>query len=514
MARFSTEIVAVSLILMSTRLLSPSVEAAESPSLLVPESQPAESGSIGNEFEQLLESVSEDEDLPIQIERVDAHTEGVTIAVHKSFLSKWINRSTAECGGVRDRILEAEVFGNQCTTTEAHLEMVESQRPARFFVTLSGQTNNQTTSYVRRTRISSRGQYHFHSRKAVVFDGMKLASVAPVTTYQIFQQNYSASTPFDGIPLLGNLASDTALRMANQRQAYVRQNAANRLNQRVISEFDERVNSRVVALNQSLESKFGSLLSRLKFDPRDIATRSTNEHLLVHIGPGADQLATRQFDAKSLPTEGVIVRVQQSFMNDVIERSPLAGLMIPDTILESVQIENGSPQMIIQNPRFGSLVMADRSPLRVGLKNGLVILQANLGFRPVWGPEFPEHRVIVNIEPELLGRQIGVGVMIDELKSIASHETSVFELRRDSFNRMLAQTPRFPSRFSIQSDNVSAPSHLEVTEIEIADGWMQLSINTPDEEYSPPATTESPENVQTTSTQASESLELAASGGE
>lgn len=424
--------------------------------------------------------------LPLQNVEVDTQpSPGMSIIVHKSFLSKWVKRQTFTCGPVRDQVANAQVVGGQCTNSIADIELIESPHSVKFMIVLTGNTRNQTVSYARQAAISSQGYYGFKSWKHVEFDGTQLKTWTPQTVMSINQQHTGASTRFDRMPIFGAMARRTALRTAEKHESEARQNAVNRMNQQVISSFDQRVENQLAQINNKLESDIAAALGQLKVDQESIAARSLKNHIVISVGGSSADLANTQFNESSLPTEGIALNVHQSYLNRLIASLPLAGLEVPDTVFDQLKELQQTEFVSVGGPKFGSLVFAEESPLSVSLKDGMIVVQATVGFRPVFGPDFPLHRVVLNLKPQLEGQNLSFAIAIDQLQAIDSDETTVFELRLDSFNRMLATSspfPPMPLRIPLNNPNPNAPEALAVTKLQINQGWMQLAMDATDEE--------------------------------
>ena len=415
---------------------------------------------------------------------IDAETgPGMSVVIHESFLSKWIKRTTSKCGPVRAEVAKAQVYGGQCTNSVSDVELIESPDSVRFVIVLSGSTRNQTVSYARQAAISSRGLYGFKSWKHVEFDGQQMKSWTPQTVMNIHHENVAASTRFDRMPIFGAMASRSALRAADRHEAEAHQSAMNRMNRQVISEFDERVESQLAQINDKLESDIATLLNQLHVDQESISARSLKNHIVINVGGDAGALAQTKFDESTLPSAGISFRVHQSYLNQLIASLPLAGLEIPDTVFDQLKEVQRTEPVSFGGPKFGSLILADQMPLSISLQNGLIVVQATVGFRPVFGPDLPLHRVVLHLRPQLAGQHLSFAIAIDQLKAIDSEETTVFELRLDSFNRMLATNspfPPLPVRIPLRDDNPNSPEALAVTSLQINQGWMQLALDATD----------------------------------
>ena len=438
---------------------------------------------------------------------------GMSMIIHRSFLSQWLKRTNSECGAIRNRMFDADVYGGQCTSSVSDVQLIESPNSARFWIVLNGTTRNQTTSYTKQATIQSRGTYGFTSWKQVQFDGQSFKSWRPRTSFRINHQNVGATTRFDGLPIFGQIANRTALRAANDRTPQVRQNAANQIQRRVIAQFDQRVETRLADVNEILDSKIAVMLDQLQVDRSSVASRSLKDHIIVTVGGAAGELAKAKFDTKSLPSEGIALRVHQSYLNKVIASLPLSGLEIPDTAFEKLQQVQPTGFVSFGGPKFGSLIMGQDSPLSISLHDGTIAVQANVGFRPVFGPELPMHRVVLHVQPKLNGQHLSLEMTIDQLEAIETEETTIFELRLDSFNKMLAAKspiPPLPLMIPIKKEGEETSDALAVTEFDVENGWMQLALDiAPQQELE--VVDASEENSRTISTPG---IEVAATGGE
>lgn len=308
----------------------------------------------------------------------------LSLVLKESFFKSIPTPPRVEEGPVRDFILGADVVGVQRTVSELAVDFLPCTNAALFNFQLIGTTNNETTSITRQAAIRNRGRYDFILNKKVQFDGQVVTTWVPSALLRVQQQNLGAATPLAPLPILGRIAEQTAMNVANQRLPEVEQIAAYKVAQQVAPEFNESLDAEISKVNREQLPSLREWLKKLELSDLVIKTRTTDLELFVDASTRLGESAKTPARLGDPRSSGAI-SVDEGFLNNLIQRLPLAGLRIPDTqienFLETRQFEFGQSE----NPKLFSIVLDEQRPLWLFLRNGQLEVEARLSIQPILG---------------------------------------------------------------------------------------------------------------------------------
>lgn len=325
----------------------------------------------------------------------------LSLYLRDSLLNEFVVSESIDEGPVRDFVLGADVVGTQKTISRSSLELIPSQQSAMFVVRLHGTTTNQSTNYTPQAAVRSCGNYSFQLTKQVAFDGKKMSTWSPAAFLIVEQKNIGVSTRLTPLPLLGPLAEQTALNVANQRLPIAQQIAAQRVTQKVAPKFNDAVDAQIVAINRFLSETLEQQLKEYRLDFLQVSASTTDQHLKISLQAGpAIPAQTQDFHQLNPASSGAII-VDEDFLNSQVDRLPLAGLRITDTQLEKLVAGDMQAFTAASNPQLFTLVFEEQQPLRLVMRNGAIEIEARIRIQPVLGQGLPAHRFVIRLEGEL-----------------------------------------------------------------------------------------------------------------
>jgi len=426
--------------------------------------------------------------------------------------SQFISTETVEEGPFQEIIMGAKVQGTQRTNARTSIDFVPNSSNMLMKVVLNGFTVNQTLSQVRQASIQSAGSVEFQVTKQIEFDGSILRTWTPAAYMTIRQQNLGASTPVSPIPLLGPLASSIVMSAAEQQKPMTEAIAAQRITQAVAPEFNNRLDTELIKLNQKLNGQVKDWLDQSQLMPTHISTRSTDNagmwgvafepatasgtatiqsistggrrnravpsRLLLPVsnGTSSDSAPSSPFEMESQDIDNRLVGlIHQSLIADLAERYELSGKEVPPSLLNRF-LSGGAAEP--EGPSLGNLVLDREQPITATITRGEFLLTIRAGFKPVIGPEIPAQEVVFSFRPMLTQTDV---VLKPELVSISQINpgTGGFlaaageGIVRQAIQQKL-QDYTFPRNISVPRESGKDPLPLRLQSLTLADGWMSI----------------------------------------
>lgn len=506
------------------RLMSPGIPVGGSPAGAVPIRRPLLPGSM----------------TPIPNAEVSTHQRLVQLAaghpvcvvVGEGLASEFVKTVTKDEGPFQDFVMGAQIRGTQKTRARTGLDFTPHADTARMLFVLKGVTENDTIAQLPRAAVHSAGSFEFEMTKQIEFNGRHLRTWSPSAYMTIRQQNLGAATSVSNIPLLGPLANNIVLNVADQRKPVSEGIAAQRVTQQVAPQFNSNLDEVLAKLNAQLQGNWTQKLSGLGVLPSRISTSTTQDALLcgldfqAPLAEAADAsgrqplatgkktptvLVTRQLIPGSKPQYGAdpvleapapysldalslrdraCVLIHASLLEDLVERFHLGGREITDTQL--MRLLGTAPADVKGDaPQLYTLILAKENPLFLIIDDGELFIEARVAIRPVIGPELPVQVIQIAMRPELTADQIRLKPVVhsvqplqtDDKGQAASPMTAMIKqmldqrLKEFSFQRSFA--------VSRQGDRGSFP--IRIQSLTLVEGWLTATIDSP--ETSNPAST-------------------------
>lgn len=454
-----------------------------------------------------------------------AREHGFVVVLGESFANHWVFTERCDEGPYHDVVMEAVVDGNQSTKSRTTLDITPWPSSARMLLRLDGVTNNRSVAKTPQAALETVGTYQFHLTKQVEFDGRVVRTWSPSAFLQIDQRHLGAATPMSMVPLLGPLANNVALSVAQQRKPMAEQIAAVRVTGCVAPEFNDRVDKELAGLNQRLESDVRGKLDAIQLSPRRVAARSTDDAILfgasyrdavstlpvVQLGERssltgemarvrlAQSLPTLppllappgggQFDplpVSPAPTWGELplgqlgmVALHESIVGDFARLSPLAGLRISDAQLNSLL----APAEVLPNSSdegLADLIFSTQSPAAGTFQDGEMLFTLRIVFQPRIGPALPEQELTIAIRPVLEPTLVRFQSELRSLRAVNGWGDETMRMVAEPILRAAIaqrlQERTVPREFDIPRENGHPPIPARIHSLTVRDGWLSIAV--------------------------------------
>lgn len=414
-------------------------------------------------------------------------------SLSEGFLQRITTMTRAEAGPVRDFILGADVYGNQTTSSISSVSVVPSNSGAHLQVQLHGDVASSTEAYASRAVIYSNGSQHFDGFKDVYFDGHLFSTAPAMLNVTAYNQPVGASTQADRIPILAGIARRIALRTANRNRPETEAIAAQRVDSRVLPQFNAEVDSRFAQLNVDLQNKVAGPLKSEQLFPDYLATRSTDSDLILNTRLMSAGKLGGGVPSPVMPgPEDAVLSVHQSMLNNALDLLPIAGKTMTEPELEQlIQQKVGIffPKLNLQKERTTTaatepdetdrIMFAETDPLRIRFEDGNLLLTIRAGFERTEdrGGNIPPQVITIPLVFTLAGNEIVATRGDISIAPVSPAENVATQLVlsgviKSRMAKSFPETARSASTFDI--DRGTRTLHLRLTELTISGGWLSV----------------------------------------
>ena len=415
------------------------------------------------------------------------------VEISEDLLNRLVTHRHTALRPVQDVILEAQVFGQEQTSTEVRIDLVPSRDGAAAEFRLNGRTASDTMGYTPQAAVHTLGDNSFSAAKRVVFDGTMFRTQRPRVHVVPCSQTVCAATPADGTPL-GPLFAGFAFQVAQARRPEADLVVANKISRRVGTEFNNDVDRQLATLNQGWLRQVRPWLAQTGWLPTATRASSTGDrlHYAVRFQNGlslppvpAPSSAARE------PARLNRIALHESVLNFALAALNLGGLQFtPDQLDqflrpaheflsglsdESLPILAVPP--VAPSPAAAAVQLDRQQPVRVALRDGEVHVMFRASFALPLGGATPLQtiRIRLRIEREEYAFLLApVEVTVQPSDESAGAADMVSALIQSQFESRVP-TIRIPRRIVVPSAS-SGSVLLSIRDPVLADGWLVLEI--------------------------------------
>ncbi|WP_437187729.1 hypothetical protein SH668x_001136 [Planctomicrobium sp. SH668] len=467
--------------------------------------------------------------VPVQVNRPTLSTQQalidlasrheVCMVVGEDFASRYIGSRTVEEGPFQDFVMGAQLSGVQKTNAQTTVDFLADQNAARMLVVLKGQTENDTVAQVRQSAVRSAGVFFFEMTKQVEFNGGTFTTWSPSASISINQRNLGAATPVSNIPLLGPLANNIALNVAEQQKPMSENFAAHRVTQQIAPTFNSRLDESLKGLNESLHGSFRDYLTRSNLLPSKVSPMTTGDAVLVGVeflpsttasganltGSGPTPRATTKLgtsrligfaahsntsDQPVIPAgqyslDGTSLRnraclmINASLVKNLSERFNLNGRVIPDSQISPLLSGNLNIDSDAK-PNLYTVILDQDEPLTAVFDQGEIVLSIKAVIRPVIGSDLP---------PQII--KIGIVPLVDNGKlHFDSQSRGIFPVNDNEEGRLGEASAAiveqmiesrlndysFNAQYDLNRSQDQSCFTVRITGITLVDNWMTVAV--------------------------------------
>jgi hypothetical protein len=254
------------------------------------------------------------------------------VVVSQDMINRLLSDQQNTTGPVTDFILGANVSGNEWTTTDVSVELRPGTNAANMDLVLNGVTQSSTVGVTDQASIYTSGYHRWGATKPIRFDGTTIVTTPAHMTYvQPSNSTTGASTRLSGFPILGGIADSTAVQQAEMRRGESEAIAAQRLESRVLPDFDARVDQMIQGVDQRLRNDLQKRLKQAGVLPTAIRARTNDSYLRLSAQiSGPNQLAGDVGNTAGESGAGLVLSLHESLLNSALSHMNFAGRTMGD----------------------------------------------------------------------------------------------------------------------------------------------------------------------------------------
>lgn len=422
--------------------------------------------------------------------RTHYYNYNVRIYVAEPLLNRIVGRTRTEQGNISDQVLGASVYGNQTTTTTVGVDLKPSNSYAKFNITLNGVTQTNTVGVTDQANVYTSGYHTIWATKEVRFDGDKFYTNKPARVSVNANNNtFDAETNISWIPLLGLLADDYAVKVANSKRGESEAIARQKIADEVSDKLDKEVDKQFAKVNKSYKDNFLKTLEEDGLKPGTQSVRSTDDLLLISsrvMNPG--ELGGDQTNISESLGWGLTVRVHESAINNAFDRLNVAGRTLTEDELNKeitktfdklVKDKNKKEEKPKKKKSTDKFVFAKQDPIRFRIRGGSLAIILRTGLKSAGREDIPTQVITIPVTLSASGKKIlvkrgTVGVAPAEKPDNAAKQIARAGIMRNKIEEAIGDR-EFDGILTFGGkDTGSKEFKLTVSRITTINGWLSL----------------------------------------
>lgn len=418
----------------------------------------------------------------------------VRVVASEEFLNRLLSEARTERGPVVDYVLGANVSGNQTTATKVTIDLLPSNKTARFDLTLNGQIQSSTVGVTSEATVYTQGNHTFVAKKEVNFDGVKFAT-GPATI-NVFPHNTTTGISTNVGGLFSGIAQNVASREVEARRGAAESIAADRVRTNVLPKFNAEVDKNFSEAGPKLEKDvFAGLKSTGLYPDAFIYTTSSSTLRLYSRLMNKNELGADLPSTTAVGDRGATVQLHETAVNNAIDRMELAGQTLTEPELRA-KMEAFFSKALNKTVKLeappkppadaadaedddkgpSAIIFAKTDPMRVQFEDGELILVIRAGFKQEGKDDIPMREIVAPITFEVKGNKIfatrgnvRVAAADGEGGGIAINGVVRKKIQSALPDREVDSKVELKGPKNTVTTNVSA--------IRILDGWAHISVN-------------------------------------
>ena len=413
------------------------------------------------------------------------------VVASEKLLNKVAGYAHKDTGPVDDFVLGAKVDGTQWTTGRVGVDLKPNNDQITFFMTFTGNTQTSTQGVTDEATIFTSGYHTFAARKGVHFDGDRFTTSPATIAVNANNTTTGARTVVSGVPILGGIADDYAVGEARNRKARSEAIAADKLERRLLPEFNKGVDDEFGGLSKELEGKVIPKLHDTNLFPSARSFRSEEDSMWVSTRlMSTDELAgdTPTFTATS--DAGVVIHLHESLLNNSLDRLDLGGQSLTEdelgakladsfeTLLgDKIDLGGNGEEKTDSDPT--KFVFTKEDPIRVNIENGELVLILRMGLQPEEGDAIPTQIISVPLTFNVVDDGIEISAGTIGVAPAEAPENRFAQIARAGVVKAKIEKA-LPNRkvdraFKLDRGN-GGPVTLAITQIKRNAGWLSVVI--------------------------------------
>ena len=410
---------------------------------------------------------------------IDQHyrNANIRISVDEAMLNRLVPAVRDMQQPVRDHILGARVQGHNRSQTRILVRLLPDRSRLRFMFEARGVMAARTTATKGPVTLLNRSNSQFNVRKVVVMDqkgprfGRSQASASGNSNL------LGMRTDFDNVPIIGSVVRRMAKKQADEQAGVARRILVNRVEQQARQQVDQQIEAELAMARQRLEEKLLVPLRGLDLNPRAMDMQTFQGRMILRGRLAAEhQLAGYTARPQAHLGSLLTMQIHESALNNFFQQLNLDGREMNlrdlyDEVSTKLQLE--APSEPVDIPDNVTIRFDHQAAVRVVIDKGVVQLKLRIRhLQPDGERGWKNFEVTAKYRPYRDERG-GVEFYFSREPGIAISKRNL--ALRAIFTKVLSQNRKiYLVNPELASDRRFA--NLNVTQMEINDGWIGLSV--------------------------------------
>lgn len=418
------------------------------------------------------------------------------VVATESFLNKVAGYKHTDSGVVDDVVLGAKVDGHQTTTGTIGIDLKPNNSVIEFDMTFNGVTQTNTQGVTDQATIFTSGYHTFGAQKKIHFDGDRFKSFPATMWVNANNTTTGARTGVSGLPIFGGIADSYAVSVARDKRGQSEAIAAQKLQNRLIPEFNQEVDAEFSKSSKQLEEVVIPKLKETGLFPSARTYRSTSDALWIgtrlmdddNLGGDAPSFSTRVDGSAA-------IHLHETLLNNSLDKLPIAGGSFTEKELgEQIEIAlktllgddfklpggdaegTGDAEPAKEdNTRF---IFPDQDAIRIKAQNGKLTLVLRMGLQPEGDDVIPTQEITVPLRFSIEGTDI---VIEADAVGVAPVEAAspIVQIARAGIVKAKIQKAlptRKVDRMITLKRKTGGPVDLAITSVRPNAGWLTITV--------------------------------------
>lgn len=261
-----------------------------------------------------------------QIIELHYRNANVRMAISETLLNQMTPVSQPMAESVSDQVLGARVFGSTETTNQLTIQTVPNPRDVHLRLSADGFVTSQTRA--------AKGMFVFHNRGFGRFSATKEIQISPIslrvhpTLVAASNQNRTlgVQSNLDGFPLIGPLACSLAMQKQQEAAPIAKRIVDRKLASKAQQRIDVEVQAKLAEAELNLNSKILGPLDDLLLALEPVNFETTESRAVMRYRLAAtDQLSAFSSRPRAYADSVMSFQMHQSAINNCLQRLDLAG---------------------------------------------------------------------------------------------------------------------------------------------------------------------------------------------
>ena len=418
------------------------------------------------------------------------------VVATESFLNKVAGYKHTDSGVVDDVVLGAKVDGHQSTTGTVGIDLKPNNSVIEFDMTFNGVTQTNTQGVTDQATIFTSGYHTFGAQKKIHFDGDRFKTFPATMWVNANNTTTGARTGVSGLPIFGGIADSYAVSVARDKRGQSEAIAAQKLQNRLIPEFNQEVDAEFSKSSKQLEEEVIPKLKETGLFPSARTYRSTSDALWIgtrlmdddNLGGDAPSFSTRVYGSAA-------IHLHETLLNNSLDKLPIAGgsftekelgeqieIALKTLLGDDFKLPGGDAEGAgdtepakEDNTRF---IFPDQDAIRIKAQNGKLTLVLRMGLQPEGDDVIPTQEITVPLRFSIEGTDI---VIEADAVGVAPVEAAspIVQIARAGIVKAKIQKAlptRKVDRMITLKRKTGGPVDLAITSVRPNAGWLTITV--------------------------------------